>query len=488
MSVSDQQQIVPVIRRTLSGPVEGFLAGGIEHYLGIPYAAAPVGELRFALPVLPQRWTEPRPATNMGPTAPQVAYEGPLGRLLPTVIIPGDEYLNVNIFAPAHRGSTLRPVMVWFHGGSLSHGSNALPGYDGSAFARDAIVFVSVNYRLGIEGFSVLEDAPMNLGLADQIAALEWVKANIEAFGGNPAQVTACGQSAGGNTLAALLAHPRANSLMARAIIQSAPLSAQPVSKARRVSQRIAQDLGIQDAREDFLAKSPAELLASQARVLSGATALSGGPQFALAIEPELVPVDPLAALIDGEGSNVPLMIGTTTEEARLWLVPTGLGAKVNGLYLAMARRKAGIPRSALKVFQRNRPGATAGEILGALLTDKLLRVPMSKVADARYHARAQTHVYEFAWKSPVEELGAAHAVELPFVFDNIALPDSVGLVGNSAPHSLASAMHEAWVCFATMGDPGWPAWDFSRPVKTFDGKKNPVVFSPRDDECEALG
>ncbi|MGL3805931.1 carboxylesterase/lipase family protein [Paeniglutamicibacter sp. R2-26] len=487
MSLSDQQHVVPVIRRTLSGPVQGLLSGGIERFLGIPYAAAPVGDLRFALPVLPERWTEPRPALDPGPTAPQVPYEGALGRLLPTVTVPGDEYLNLNIFAPAHRSDTLRPVMVWFHGGSLSHGSNALPGYDGSAFARDAVVFVSVNYRLGTEGFSVLEGAPNNLGLADQVAALEWVKANISAFGGDPAQVTACGQSAGGNTLAALLAHPRANSLMSRAIIQSAPLNAQPLAKARRITQRIAADLGIQDSREDFLSKSPAELLASQARVLSGSSALSGGPQFAVGIEPELVPVDPLAALLSGEGSNVPLMIGTTTEEARLWLVPTGLGAKVNGIYLALARRKAGLPRAAQKVFRRNRPDATPGEILGALLTDKLLRVPMNKLADSRYHARAQTHVYEFAWRSPVEELGAAHAVELPFVFDNIALPDSVGLVGNAAPHALASAMHEAWVCFATLGDPGWPAWDFSRPVKSFDGKSNPVLFSPRDDECEAL-
>lgn len=487
MGASYQQQIVPVIRRTLSGPVEGFLAGGIEYFRGIPYAAPPVGELRFALPNLPQPWTEPRPAAEPGPTAPQVAYEGPLGRLLPTVVVPGDEYLNVNVFAPARREDVLRPVMVWFHGGSLHHGSNALPGYDGSAFARDALVFVAVNYRLGIEGFSVLEKAPLNLGLADQIAALEWVKANIEAFGGDPEQVTACGQAAGGNTLAALLAHPGANRLMNRAIIQSATLSAQPLSKARRISQRIARDLGIHDAREDFISKSPAELLASQARVLSGATPFHDGPQFALAIEPDLVPVDPMAALLEGEGNNVPLMIGTTTEEARLWLAPKGMGAKVSGLRLTLARRKAGIPSSVQRLFQENRPGAPPGEILAALATDKVLRVPMNKVADARYRARAETYVYEFAWKSPVENLGAAHAVDLAFVFDNINLPDCIGLIGNSAPQTLASAMHEAWVCFATMGDPGWSSWDLSRPVKTFDGKENPVVFSPRDDECEAL-
>ncbi len=487
MSTSDQQQTTPVIRRTLAGPVEGLLTGGIERFLGIPYAAPPVGELRFALPGLPLPWSEIRSARRFGPTAPQVPYEGSLGRLLPTVSIPGDAYLNLNVFAPARPDGALRPVMVWFHGGSLRHGSNALSIYDGNSFARDGVVFVSVNYRLGAEGFSVLEGAPLNPGLADQVAALEWVKANIEAFGGDPTQVTVFGQSAGGNTVAALLAHPRAGSLMSRAIIQSAPLNAQPVAQAKRITHRIAHDLGIQATREEFMSKSPAELLASQTRVLAGSTQLAGGPQFALAVDPELVPVDPYEALLSGAGNGIPLMIGTTAEEARLWIVPSGLAAKISKFHLALIRRKLGISRAAQQLFQNNRPAASPGDLLVALATDKLLRVPLYQVADVRHRAQAQTHVYEFAWKSPVEDLGAAHAVDLPFAFDNIASPDAIGLVGIAAPQTLASAMHEAWVCFATMGVPGWSSWDLSRPVKTFDGKDNPVVLAPRDDECEAL-
>lgn len=489
MDGSDQQLKTPVIRRTLSGPVEGVVCGGIETFLGIPYAAAPLGEQRFALPVLPASWNTTRAAHSLGPTAPQAPYSGALGRLLPTVLIPGEEFLNLNVYAPVPVEGTLRPVLMWFHGGSLAHGSNAIDIYNGSAFARDAVLFVSVNYRLGAEGFSVLEDAPLNLGLADQVAALEWVKANIEAFGGDPARVCVCGQSAGGNTVAALLVNERASQLFARAIIQSGPLSAVPVAQARRITLRIARDLGIGATREEFSAISPAALLAAQQRVMGGKNGGSplSGVGFTLALDDDLVPVDPYEALLAGAGKNVPLLIGSTLEEARLWLMPSGLGAKIGKLQLGLLRRKLGISSQAVHLYAKHRPSATPGELLAALAGDKLLRVPLYEVADARKRTQGHTYVYEFAWPSPVEGLGAAHAVDLPFVFDNLGSTEAPGLVGNAAPQTLARAMHEAWVCFASMGVPGWAPWDLTRPVKVFDGKTNSVVFAPRDDECEAL-
>ncbi|MFL4475256.1 carboxylesterase/lipase family protein [Paeniglutamicibacter sp. MACA_103] len=488
MGVGNDPHGISLVRDTPCGPVEGLLSGGVERFLGIPYAAAPVGRNRFAVPTLPAPWTGTRAATGHGPTPGQVPYSGALGKLLPTVSIPGDGCLNVNVFAPAKRPAGLRPVLLWIHGGSLQHGSNALPVHDGTAFARDAVVFVAANYRLGAEGFSVLEDAPLNLGLADVVAALEWVRANIASFGGDPDQVTLMGHGAGGSLVAALLAHPRASSLFARAIIQSSPLSAWPLARARRMTQRIATDLGIEATREDFAARTPADLLASQARVATESTPLNGGPAYSLAIEPQLVPEDPLQAMLGGAGTAIPLLIGTTAQECRLWLGPTGRGAKVSRMHLALARRKAGISKEAQRLFWRNRPGAGPGEILGALATDKLLRVPVYTLADARRYAGGQTQVYEFAWHSPVDDLGAAHGTELPFVFDNLAAEDATSLVGGQAPQSLAGAMHEAWVCFATMGIAEWPPWDISRPVKTFNGLGNEVVFSPRDDEAEAIG
>ncbi|POH74515.1 carboxylesterase/lipase family protein [Arthrobacter glacialis] len=472
---------------TSAGDVQGSVSHGVEHYLGIPYASAPTGALRFALPAPVTPWEGVRSATELGPTAPQNPYAGAMARILPTAIIPGDDYLNLNIAAPAERGEGLLPVMVWFHGGSLQHGSNALSGYQGGAFARDGVVYVAPNYRLGAEGFSVLEDAPLNLGLADQLAALRWVQAEIAAFGGDPTRVTVFGQSAGGNTVAALLAHPQASDLFSRAIIQSGPLTAQPAKKSGRITAKIAKDLKVSATRDDFARTTPEELLAAQARVTAGSTPITGGAGYALTLDPALVPANPFDALTSGAGTGIPLLIGTTTDEARLWLVPSGLVMKLKGIHLALARRKVGISAAAVMLFKRNRPHSITGEILGALATDKLLRVPVNQLADARLSGPAPTFVYEFAWQSPVEYLRAAHAVELGFVFDDLSSPDSLGLAGSTAPQALATEMHKAWVDFAVSGSPGWQPWTAHRPVKMFDGAGNPVVLAPRDDERAAL-
>lgn len=460
---------------------------GVERFLGIPYAGAPIGQRRFAPPEPTAPWSGTRDATAPGATAPQNSYAGAIARILPTVIIPGADFLNVCICTPASRSSEPLPVMVWFHGGSLQHGANALQGYDGGAFARDGIVFVAPNYRLGAEGFSVLEGAPLNLGLADQMAALRWVQAEIHNFGGDPARVTVFGQSAGGNTVAALLAHPDAHLLFGRAIIQSGPLSAETPDRAGKITRLMAEDLKAAATRDAFMNFSPDELLGAQARVTAGGTPITGGAGFALAVGGGLVPASPQDALEGGAGAGIPLLIGTTADESRLWLVPSGLVRRLNRLHLAVARRKAGISASAVRLFRRNRPDSPIGEILGALATDKLLRVPANQLADARLARGAATYVYEFAWPSPVEQLRAAHAVELGFVFDGLSSPDSIGLAGIGAPQELATDMHRAWVDFAVFGAPGWEAWSARRPVKMFDGGANPVVSAPREDERLAL-
>lgn len=485
--MSNSQPHTAAVATTSYGEVHGKVQNGVEHYWGIPYACAPSGALRFASPEKPAPWSGILDATKLGPTAPQNPYTGAMARILPTKIISGEGCLNLNIVTPEERGSGLLPVMVWFHGGSLQHGSNALAGYQGGSFARDGVVYVAPNYRLGAEGFSVLEGAPLNLGLADQRAALRWVQAEISAFGGDPTRVTIFGHSAGGNTVAALLAHPDASTLLSRAIIQSGPLSAEPAPKAGKITQKIARDLKIPATAAAFSQLSSADLLAAQARVTAGATPITGGVGYALALDAELVPQNPQVALAAGAGWEIPLLIGTTTDEARLWLIPSGLVMKIKNLHVALARRKVGISAAAVKLFKHNRPYSVTGEILGALATDKLLRVPVNQLADARLAGRAPTFVYEFSWPSPVEHLRAAHAVELGFVFDDLTSPDSLGLAGSTAPQTLATHMHKAWVDFAVTGSPGWEPWNKERPVKTFDGGTNPVVFAPRDDERQAL-
>ena len=466
--------------RISSGVIRGVALEGIDRFLGIPYAAAPVGENRFELPQPHEGWKGVREATEFGPTAPQAPYNGGIENVLPSIIIEGDEFLNLNVWAPKNAFDL--PVMVWVHGGALSRGSNSLDGYDGTSFARDGVVFVSINYRLGAEGFSVLPDAPLNLGLADVHAALRWVQAEIAQFGGDPEQVTVFGQSAGGNLIAALLAHRDARSLVARAIVQSGPLTARPAKTAGKISRLMAKDLGIPATRAGFSSVSPATLLASQLRVTAGSTPITGGPSFALAIGGQLIPSNPELDLAQGDADDIGLVIGATTEEYRLWFVPTGLLTTVTPLFQRLARLKFGVSRRIIAPYSHNRPNAGPGELVGALATDILLRLPLNRLADKRLARRSPTWVYEFAWRSPVQDLGAAHAVELGFVFDRLNAADSVGIAGADAPQSIAQEMHAAWVRFAKTGNPGWEAWNEKRPVRMF-GAEDAVVYAPREDE-----
>ncbi|WP_251048983.1 carboxylesterase family protein, partial [Microbacterium sp. ISL-103] len=179
-----------------TGVVRGETVDGVHRFLGIPYAAAPFGPNRFREPQPASPWHEPREATAFGPTAPQLPYSGAIGELLGSVEIPGDEILSVNVWAPQDASDA--PVVLWIHGGALERGTAALPLYDGAGFAHAGIVFASINYRLGSEGFSVLDDAPRNLGLQDAAAGLAWVHREIRSFGGDPAQIPPMGEPPGG--------------------------------------------------------------------------------------------------------------------------------------------------------------------------------------------------------------------------------------------------------------------------------------------------
>ncbi|MEU0939438.1 carboxylesterase family protein [Embleya sp. NPDC005971] len=464
-----------------AGRVRGTASDGIHRFLGIPYAAAPVGPRRFDRPVPHPGWSGVRDADSMGPTAPQAPYRGGLESLLPTVTVEGDEVLNLNIWAPAD--ATGLPVMVWVHGGSLAHGANALPGYDGSTFARDGVVFVAPNYRLASEGFSLLAGAPRNLGLADVLAALRWVRAEIAAFGGDPERVTVFGESAGSILLGALIAHPEAESLCTRAILQSGMPGAVPPARAGRITRLVAKRLGRAATREAFADVPAAELVAAEQAVTAGGNPMTGGPGFALAVGEDPVPVEPFAALLAGAGSGIGLLIGSNAEEYRLWFVPTGLLHRVGPLLFAGARLKFRIGRRILAVYRAERPGASRGELLGTLAGDLLLRLPINRLADARLAREAPTHVYEFGWRSPARDLGAAHAMELPFVFDGLDLPDWRALTGDAPPQRLADEMHAAWVRFAKTGDPGWEPWDVRRPVRVFDAPESSTVLAPREVE-----
>ncbi|WP_411080791.1 carboxylesterase/lipase family protein [Streptomyces sp. cmx-18-6] len=472
----------PPSARTVQGSVRGAVERGVAVFRGIPYAAAPVGARRFRAPEPPEPWEGVREAVAYGPTAPKRPYAPPLDRLLPDPAVPGEEWLNLNVWTPSTEAAGL-PVLVWIHGGSLVHGSSAVPVYDGAAFARDGVVLVSVNYRLGVEGFGVFPDAPANRGLLDQLAALAWVRDNIAAFGGDPGRVTVAGESAGAVSIAALLATERSAGLFSRAVLQSGAPSALTPAAGRGTTELIAQRLGVPATAAALAAVDPDALLTAQTEVTSGGNPLTGRNSFQIVVDGDLLTQDPAEALRTGAAAGIDLLMGTNTEEYRLWFVPGGLTERIGRLKLRLALLKFGVPNATARTYRRNRPDATPGEILGALATDLLLRVPLNRLADARAGARASTYVYEFGWPSPVQRLGACHALELGFVFDTLAHPDTMALTGPDAPQELADAMHGAWAAFAATGDPGWPSWDASRPVRFFGPGAPAVVLAPRDDE-----
>jgi para-nitrobenzyl esterase len=483
-----------VVRAVAGGRVRGSSHAGVNAFLGIPYAAPAVGADRYRAPQPVVPWEGERDATTHGPTPAQTPYPAPMDAVLPSSVTPGADYLNVSVWAPAE-GDGL-PVMVWIPGGAFVRGANSIATYDGAAFARDGIVMVGVNYRLGAPGFAVLDGAPTNLGLRDQIAALRWVRDNVAAFGGNPDDVTVFGESAGGMSVATLMASPAARGLFHRAIVQSGGATAAcSLEDARLVIAELAAQLGVPATAAAFGALDPDQVLAAQTVVAQaiqadpnpqrwGASVLRGGlgiMNLFPVIDGDVVPDVPQTPIAEGSAAGMPLLLGTTQEEYRLFLVSTGLVEVVTTEMLPMLAARYGWPTQAIETYAANRPDASAGDIASAILTDAAFRAPTTALATAQEATGAPVHTYEFAWPTPVGNLGACHALELGFVFDTLGKGNA--MAGPTAPQQLADEMHRAWVAFARDGDPGWTAWTPDNPaVMTFD-LASEVVIGPRAEE-----
>ncbi|MEV0688181.1 carboxylesterase family protein [Nocardia sp. NPDC050378] len=451
-------------------------ADGVSRFLGIPYATAPVGPARFRLAAPAARWEGVREAHAFGPTSSQLPYPGVVQALIGSSPIAGDDVLNLNVWTPDPAGSGL-PVMVWIHGGAFSRGANSHPLYDGTAFARDGVVLVSINYRLGIPGFAELPGAPSNRGLHDQVQALRWVSENIAAFGGDPGNITVFGESAGAISIACLLCAPAAEGLFHRAILQSGDATAVATAPdAAWVSTEAAKILGIGPTAAEFGEMSPDQLLRTHAEVGAalavdpdparwGASVITGGSGLMSmfpVVDGDLVPGVPLD-VVRATGS-VPVMVGTNTEEFRFFVVPLGLVSGIDAQSLPSMLARAGISPAAVENHRPRRPDATPGDIFCELLTDRIFTEPAVRLAEV---LGPSSYLYEFAWATDVMNLGACHALELPFVFDTLA--GAHALTGENPPQRLADEMHRAWVGFATDGDPGWPAHTPDSLPHTFD-------------------
>lgn len=463
-----------------SGSLRGIEADGIHSFKGVPFAAPPTGTRRLRPPQAPQAWDGVRDATQFGPKPPQPAYPPMVAELLPPEVNgPGDNCLTLNIWSPA-LGMANLPVMVWIPGGMYEyHATSASPWYDGSGFARDGVVLVSINYRVGAEGFLYLGDGVANLGLLDQIAALEWVQRNIAVFGGDPGNVTIFGESAGGLSVGTLLSMPRAKGLFRRAIVESGGGHHVSTPKtAERIGQRLAALLGT-DARRDAIAAVPVaqmlqaqealrgELLTNPDPAMWGEIMLDGLP-WEPVIDGDLIQIRPIDAIAAGAGADVDVLSGSNTEEWRLFLVPGGAIDAIGVAVVAGTVAATGMPvERVLAAYREQQPEASPGELLAAIMTDWYWRLPALRLAEA--HAATgsgRTFMYEFAWRSPQfgGRLGAGHAVEIPFVFDTLG-NQTERLLGSGPPQQLADAMHRAWGQFATSGDPGWTAFDTHRYV-----------------------
>jgi para-nitrobenzyl esterase len=292
------------------GRLRGRFDRGVAAFLGIPYAAPPFGARRMRHPERPGRWEGVRAAVKYGPSCPQGGQSPQNVALFPEVVIPGNDCLNLSVWTPDPGGSGL-PVLVWIHGAMFMHGSGSVPSYRGTCFARDGVVCVTINYRLGAEGFLYLGDGSANLGLLDQIAALEWVQTNIASFGGDPSKVTVAGQSAGAMSVTTLMAIPRTRGLFRHAITQSgATAQTLTTDTALRGGSILAESLGIAPT-TDAVSAIPVE------RVVRGTSAildeLQASPDpakwgrlapgvlpFAPVIDGDILPVHPLDAFAGG--------------------------------------------------------------------------------------------------------------------------------------------------------------------------------------------
>jgi para-nitrobenzyl esterase len=481
-------EIVTVVQGELRGRRDGDVIG----FLGVPYAAPPFGANRMRPPVSPEHWQGVRDATRFGPTAPKADYVPMYMPLFPEVTIAGEDCLNLNVWAPSEGGAGL-PVLVWIHGGAFTNGSNSLPEYNGSAFARDGVVTVAVNYRLGAEGFLFTGDGTANLGLLDQVAALEWVRDNIGAFGGDPGRVTVAGESAGAWCVAALLATPRAAGLFRQAIIQSGGGQHYLLpEQGLLVARELAAVLGVPPAREAFAALPPDRVASACRELLAevqtapdpakwGSLALSQQP-FAPVIDGDVLPEPVLPAIAAGSGSGVPLLIGTTAEEARLILVAAGVIDQVDDAALAQAAAGYGLSSEAIAVYRQNRPHASPGDLLSAIVSDWYFRIPSIRIAEARSDraAGAPTWMYRFDWAAP--SLGSGHSVEIPFVFDTLGVPGSQRL-GEHPPQAVADTTHRLWADFIAKGEPGWDSYQSSTRAVALISEAVHVVSDPAGDE-----
>ncbi len=488
------------VAETTTGKLRGAVTNGIHIFKGIPYGAAPEGAARFKPPTRPASWGGVRDALEFGPRAFQNDNSFALMPELLALfnaepIAMGENCLVLNVWTPALDGRK-RPVMFWCHGGAFISGSGSSGWYDGTNLARRGdVVVVTVNHRLGVPGYLYLGDlageayaASGNVGMLDIVEALKWVRDNISAFGGDAGNVTIFGESGGGAKVSVLMAMPSAHGLFHKAIVQSGPaVTVMDRADATETATMVLKELGLDAKQLEKLQNVPAEdLIKAQSAVLAkvgfglGALANRRRLGFNPVVDGHALPQHPFEPVAPKISADIPLMIGTNKDEILLFAPQL---ADLDEATM-QTRMKAFVGDGAeriIEAYRRARPNASAAEIAVAITSDRFMRIGSITLAErqAAQHA-APVFMYLFTWETPVlgGRLKSPHALEIPFVFDNVGTDRLSG--DTPTKFVLAEKMSKAWLAFARSGDPnhsGIPRW----PGYTAE-QRSTMIF---DDECK---
>jgi para-nitrobenzyl esterase len=474
------------LTETTAGKVAGRRVGDVDVFLGIPYAAPPVGALRLRPPAPVQPWPDVRDCTAYGPMPPQ-----PTVAAIPIQLPEQDEdCLSVNVWTPSCDDGAGRPVMVWLYGGGFVGGGAAMPWTDGARLAGAGdVVVVTLNYRVGPLGFVHLAhllgddyaDAG-NLGLLDAVAALRWVRENAASFGGDPGNVTVFGESAGGVMAALLLVNEEARGLFHRVVVQSAGVqTVHTVEQACRTTGRLLAELDVGEGGARRILDAPvADLMAAQLRVLRASMEEERSsplaPRYSVPFQPvtdgRALPLSVPQGLAAADPS-ITVMVGWNAHEANL-SGPHLHGTDVTDEQLEgrAAEMLGGAEggRAAVAVYRAGRPGASARELLFAMEADRRVRVPAQQILEA-FPGGGYAYCFDLDGTGMATETGAAHTFEIPFVFETLDSPLARMFLGEPTAEgwALAGRMRAAWAAFAATGAPAvpglpeWPAYDRER-------------------------
>lgn len=488
-----------VVVETNCGKIRGVVENGINVFKGVPYAEPPESDLRFRASRKLSPWTGVRDAFEFGNRAMQDdnAFALPpallkliAGRELPPM---SENCLVLNVWTPAVNDGRKRPVMFWCHGGAFIAGSGDSPWYEGTNLSRKGdVVVVTINHRLGAFGYLHLADlggeefaASGNAGMLDIVAALEWVRDNIAAFGGDAGNVTIFGESGGGAKVSVLMAMPAAHGLFHKAIIQSGP-AVQMASRddAAETARQLLAELNLTSDNVGALRQVPAlELARAQAAVLKKVSMMSFANRRRVGFNPVVdgkhLPGGPFAPIAPAISANVPLMIGTNKDEMNLFFA---FAPWLDGLDEAAMHQRVEMfvgdqADLIIEPYRRARPKDSMRDLVLAIATDHAMRMPSLVTADRKVAQHgAPVFVYLFTWETPVLDgrLKSPHALEIPFVFDTV---QTSGLTGDSPTRfALAEKMSRAWLAFARTGNPNhegipkWPPYSTeTRPTMIFD-------------------